>query len=85
MLKTANKSNQRLYKWIVVPIGLCNITTTFIMVISGILHPCISFFVMMYLDDIFVFTETWKYHLMHLRKNFETMKAIQRTLNWKKC
>jgi len=78
-------TTQQLYKCIVVLFSLCNTTTTFMMVIAGILHPFIICFVMMYLNDIFVFNETWKYHLMHLRKIFKTMKTIQRTLNWKKC
>jgi hypothetical protein len=85
MLKTTIKTNQQLYKCIVVPLGLCNTTTTFMMVMTGILHPYIIYFVMMYLDDIFVFSDTWKYHLIHLKNNFETMQATQRTPNWKKC
>jgi hypothetical protein len=78
MLKAAIKT-KRLYKWILGPLSLCNTTTTFMMVMIDILHPSIVCFVMMYLGGIFVFNKTWKYHLIHLKKNFETMKSTQRT------
>lgn len=67
------------------PLGLCNAPTTFMRLMNEVLRPDIDEFVIVYLDDILVYSPTWKEHLTHVGKVLETLKQSQLRLNLKKC
>jgi hypothetical protein len=43
---------QGLYEWLVIPFGLCNARTKFMILMNYYLHSCLDSFVIVYLDDI---------------------------------
>ncbi|CAL9018650.1 unnamed protein product [Prunus brigantina] len=83
--KTAFKTKQGLFEWLVMPFGLCNAPATFIRLMNEVLRSYIDDFVIVYLDDILVFSPTWEEHLIHVEKLLETLRQYQLRLNMKKC
>lgn len=53
--KMALKTRHGLYKWLVMPFGICNALATFMKLMNDILHPYLNSFVIPYLDDILVY------------------------------
>ena len=67
------------------PFGLCNAPSTFIRLMNEFLRDFISKFVIVYVDDILVFSQTEEEHLKHLRYVLERLQQEKLLINVKKC
>ncbi|GBG81621.1 hypothetical protein CBR_g32613 [Chara braunii] len=71
--KSAVKTRYGHFEWVVMPFGLTNAPTTFQAAMTNEFHTMVDRFVMVYLDDILVYSRTLEDHLEHLRRVLETL------------
>src|SRR6266498_4889749 len=74
-----------LFEWNVMPFGLCNALATFQRLMNHILRKYLGNFALVYLDDIIIYSKTWKGHLNYLRLVFEALKGAGLMVKVKKC
>ena len=83
--KTTFKTKFGLYEWLVMPMGLSEAPGTFMHLMHFVLCPYIGVFVVVYFDDILVFSKSIKDHLKHVRAVLQTLRKERLHANMKKC
>ncbi|GMI83616.1 hypothetical protein HRI_002030900 [Hibiscus trionum] len=83
--KTACITRYGSFEFLVMPFGLTNAPSTFCTLMNKVLSPFLDRFVVVYLDDIVIYSKTFHEHLMHLRKVLQVLRENELYIKREKC
>lgn len=83
--KTAFRTRYRHYEFLVMPFGLTNAPAAFMDLMNRVFYPFLDRFVVVFIDDILVYSRTKEEHDQHLRTVFQTLRDNQLYAKFSKC
>lgn len=84
MPKTAFRTHQGHFEFLVMPFGLTNAPTIFQSAMNNFLQRYLRRFVLVFFDDILVYSPTWKDHLEQVKFVLQLLEQHQWVANRKK-
>jgi len=83
--KTAFQTHEGHYEFKVMSFGLTNAPTTFQATMNQLFHPYLRKFVLVFFDDILIYSKTWKEHLKQLEQVLSLLEKNQFYAKLSKC
>ncbi|KAG8725221.1 hypothetical protein FRC09_005676 [Ceratobasidium sp. 395] len=83
--KTAFKTKYGLFEYLVMPFGLTNAPATFQHFMNDILRDILDIFVIVYLDNILIFSKSKELHKEHVKEVLSRLKKHGLYCNLEKC
>ena len=83
--KTAFVSRYGSYEYLVMPFGLCNAPATFQRIMNTVLREGLDQYVLVFLDDILIYSRTREEHLRHIREVLSRLRSEKLFGRLKKC
>ena len=83
--KTAFRTQRGQFEFVVMPFGVTNAPSTFQRMINSVFKEELDNFVLVYLDDILVFSTTLEEHIQHIRKALERLRSAKLYARLHKC
>ena len=83
--KTTFRTRYRNFKFIVIPFGLTNVATEFMDLMHRVFQPYLDQFVMVFVDDILIYSQSEEEHEDHLRIVLQALREHQLYAEFSKC
>ncbi|GJU33692.1 putative reverse transcriptase domain-containing protein [Tanacetum coccineum] len=83
--KTAFRTHYGHFKFTVIPFGLTNAPTIFMDMMNRVCRPYLDKFVIVFIDDILIYSKTQEEHVEHLRLVLELLKKEKLYAKFSKC
>ena len=83
--KIAFRTRYGNYEYLLMPFGVTNAPGVFMDYMNRIFHPYLDSFVVVFIDDILVYSKTRKEHEEHLRIVLQTLRNRQLYAKLSKC
>ncbi|XP_019244366.1 PREDICTED: uncharacterized protein LOC109224233 [Nicotiana attenuata] len=83
--KTAFRTRYRHYEFLVVSFGLTNAPATFMDLMNRVFRPYLDSFVIVFIDDILIYSRSQEEHEQHLRVVLQTLRDSQLYAKFSKC
>ena len=83
--KTAFITRHSTYEFNVIPFGFCNALAIFQQAMNNVLRKIKGKFILVYLNDIIIFSKNYEEHLQHLQQVFDCLEEANLKINPEKC
>jgi hypothetical protein len=83
--KTTFRTRYKHYEFVVIPFGMTNAPTSFMCLMNNILGKCLDKFVIVFIDDILIYSKDEKEHEEHLRIVLQILREHKLYAKLSKC
>jgi hypothetical protein len=83
--KTAFRTHHGHFEFLVTPFGLTNAPATFQSLMNLVLQPFLRKFMLVFFDDILIYSKSWSEHLKHLNAVLTTLRQHHLHVKRSKC
>ena len=83
--KTTFQTHHEYFKFLVMPFDLSNAPSTFQSLMNEIFKAHLRKFILVFFDDILIYSSTWVEHLKHVRIAFSILRAHHLAVKKEKC